>query len=219
MGTAEIQENLDRERKQMIKAVEEGALHYDTELEKKDSHQLALDKEKEMEKFERALGINKNSHTIGQAFDQELQANLKLERMEHGAQQEQARLEAAKKAEKAQQKAEKLRAKAEKAKKKAEEKLAKLKKKQEKRRIKKEKKEKKEPKVKGEDSGDDGKGKAKKKTNVKGEIDGDDDSKKKPKKEGGDKKVKKEKKDDDSDSSDSSSSDSSDSDSSDSSDS
>merc|ERR1712060_693472 len=144
MNDAEIQENLDRERKQMMKAVEEGALHYDTQLEKKDSHQLALDKAKEMEKFERALGINKNAHSIGAAFDQELQASLKLERMEQRAQQEQARAEASKKAEKAQQKAEKLRAKAEKAKKKAEAKLAKLKAKQEKRKLKREKKESKE---------------------------------------------------------------------------
>merc|ERR1712066_938502 len=181
MTEAEIQENLDRERRQMIKAVEEGALHYDTELEKKDSHQLALDKAKEMEKFEKALGINKNNHSIGAAFDQELQASLKLERMEQRAQQEQARLEASKKAEKAQQKAEKLRAKAEKAKKKAEEKLAKLKAKQEKKKLKREKKDKKE----GDDDGE-GKGKKDKKSKksvVKGEKEEDDD--KITKKEGG----------------------------------
>merc|ERR1712056_58673 len=97
-----------------------------------------------MAKFEKALGINKNAHMIGAAFDVELQASLKLERMEQRAQQEAARLEAAKKAEKAQQKADKLREKAEKAKQKAEAKLEKLKAKQEKRRIKKEKKEKEE---------------------------------------------------------------------------
>merc|ERR1712151_1272586 len=141
MGQAEIEENLTRERAQMTRAVEQGALHYETALAKKDSHQLALDKQKEMAKFEKALGINAATHSIGAAFDQELQAQLKLERMEQRAQQEAARLEAAKKAEKAQQKAEKLREKAEKAKQKAEAKLAKLKAKQEKRRMKKEKKE------------------------------------------------------------------------------
>merc|ERR1712203_560086 len=130
MSEKEIQENLDRERKEMLRAVEEGTLHYDTDLEKRDSHQLALDKEKEMAKFEKALGINKNAHMIGAAFDVDLQAKLKVERMEQRAQQEAARLEAAKKAEKAQ--------------KKAEAKLEKLKKKQDKRRMKKEKKEKKE---------------------------------------------------------------------------
>merc|ERR1711972_851676 len=100
MGQAEIEENLARERAQMIRAVEQGALHYETELAKKDSHQLALDKQKEMAKFEKALGINAATHSIGAAFDQELQAQLKLERMEQRAQQEAARLEAAKKAEK-----------------------------------------------------------------------------------------------------------------------
>merc|ERR1712151_831534 len=55
MGDKEIQENLARERREMLRAVEEGTLRYESELEKKDSHQLALDKEKEMEKFERAL--------------------------------------------------------------------------------------------------------------------------------------------------------------------
>merc|ERR1712187_146701 len=103
----------------MIKAVEEGSLHYESELEKRDSHQLAVDKEKEMAKFEKALGINRSTHAIGAAFDQELQASLKVERMEQRAQQEAARLEASKKAEKAQAKAEKLREKAEKAKQKA----------------------------------------------------------------------------------------------------
>merc|ERR1711957_386314 len=123
MTEAEIQENLTRERKQMIQAVEDGALTYDTDLGKRDSHKLALDKEKEMKKFESALGINKGSHAVGAAFDQDLQATLKLERMEQRAQQEAARLDASKKAEKAQQKAEKLREKAESAKKKAEAKL------------------------------------------------------------------------------------------------
>merc|ERR1712151_1024635 len=136
-----IQENIERERKQMMQAVEDGALTYDTDLGKRDSHKLALDKEREMKKFEAALGISTNGRQVGAAFDQDLQATLKLERMEQRAQQEAARLEASKKAEKAQQKAEKLREKAEKAKQKAEAKLAKLKAKQEKRRIKKEKKE------------------------------------------------------------------------------
>merc|ERR1711879_260899 len=122
------------------RAVEDGYLHYETEMEKKDSHQLALDKQRELDKFEMALGIDRGAHVHGQAFDQELQATLKVERMEQRAQQEKARLEAAKKAEKARRKAEKLRAKAEKAKKKAEAKLQKLKVKQEKQKNKKDKK-------------------------------------------------------------------------------
>merc|ERR1712190_385268 len=152
MGQAEIEENLARERAQMIRAVEQGALHYETELAKKDSHQLALDKQKEMAKFEKALGINAATHSIGAAFDQDLQATLKLERMEQRAQQEAARLEASKKAEKAQQKAEKLREKAEKAKKKAEDKLKKLKEKQEKKKQKKDIKNK--TKVEPDEDGD-----------------------------------------------------------------
>merc|ERR1712039_380625 len=140
MRKAEIQTTLEREPEQMMRAVDEGALRYDSELEKKTSHQLALEKEKEMEKFERAVGINKTDHVTGQAFDQELQAKMRVERMQARAEQEKQRLEAAKKAEKAQKKAEKLRAKAEKAKKKAEAKLQKLKAKQEKQRIEEEKK-------------------------------------------------------------------------------
>merc|ERR1711881_453980 len=119
---------------QMIKAVEEGSLRYDTELEKKDSHQLALEKERELARFEKALRIDRSSHVDGQAFDQEAQAKMKIERMQKRAEQEQAKLIAAQKAEKAQKKAEKLREKAEKAKKKAEAKLEKLKERQEKKR-------------------------------------------------------------------------------------
>merc|ERR1712060_527247 len=111
-------------RAQMMRAVDDGALRYDSELEKKTSHQLALEKEKEMERFEKALQINKTDHVTGQAFDQELQAKMRVERMQHRAEQEKQRLEAAKKAEKAQ--------------KKAEAKLQKLKAKQEKQRIKEE---------------------------------------------------------------------------------
>merc|ERR1712187_185041 len=96
------------------------------------------EKERELARFEKALHIDKNAHIAGQAFDQELQASMKLERMAARAEQEKQRLLAAKKAEKAQKKAEKLRAKAEKAKKKAEAKLEKLKVKQEKHRIKEE---------------------------------------------------------------------------------
>merc|ERR1712039_791468 len=129
---------MGRERAQMLRAVEDGSLRYDSELEKKDSHQLALEKERELARFEKALMIDKRGHVTGQAFDQELQASMKLERMAARAEQEKQRLLAAKKAEKAQKKAEKLRAKAEKAKKKAEAKLEKLKVKQEKKRIKEE---------------------------------------------------------------------------------
>merc|ERR1712187_413407 len=125
---------------QMMRAVEDGSLRYDSELEKKDSHQLAVEKERELARFEKALRIDKGGHVMGAAFDQELQEKLKVERMQQRAEQEQAKLEAAKKAEKAQKKAEKLREKAEKAKKKAEEKLKKLKEKQEKKKIKKEQK-------------------------------------------------------------------------------
>merc|ERR1712228_1002874 len=125
-------------RQQMTRAVEDGALRYESELEKKDSHQLALEKEREMEKFEKAFDINKGAHVTGQAFDQELQATMRLERMQARAEQEKERLVAAKKAEKAQKKAEKLRLKAEKAKKKAEAKLQKLQAKQEKQKLKEE---------------------------------------------------------------------------------
>merc|ERR1711879_635893 len=138
MTEGEVQTTIERERKQMLKAVEDGALRYDSELEKKDSHRLALEKEKQMEKFESALQISKTNHVTGQAFDQELQAKMRVERMQARAEQEQQRLVAAKKAEKAQRKAEKLREKADKAKRKAAEKLEKLKAKQEKQRIKEE---------------------------------------------------------------------------------
>merc|ERR1712048_542337 len=146
MGDKEIQENLSRERDQMMRAVQDGSLRYDSELEKKDSHQLAVEKERELARFEKALRIDKGAHVMGQAFDQDLQEKLKLDRMAERAEQEQAKLEAAKKAEKAQKKAEKLREKAEKAKKKAEDKLKKLKEKQEKKRQKKKKKKKKKKK-------------------------------------------------------------------------
>merc|ERR1712139_727734 len=112
----------------------------ESEIDKKDSHQLALEKERELARFEKALRIDRNSHVDGQAFDQEMQAKLKIDRMKQRAEQEQAKLIAAQKAEKAQKKAEKLREKAEKAKKKAEDKLKKLKEKQEKKRVKKESK-------------------------------------------------------------------------------
>merc|ERR1712050_290743 len=110
MPDKEIEEHIAREREQMLKAVEEGSLRYDTELEKKDSHQLALDKERELERFEKALHIDKSSHVTGQAFDQELQATMRVERMQARAEQQKQRLLAAKKAEKAQKKADKLRA-------------------------------------------------------------------------------------------------------------
>jgi len=140
MPEAEVQAAIERERKHMLKAVETGSLRYDSELEKKDSHHQAMEKEKELYKFEKAVGIDTRSRVVGQAFDQELQAQLKLERMQQKAEQEQMRLEAQKKAEKAQERAEKLRKKAEKAKLKAEKKLEKLRAKQEKQRVKEEEK-------------------------------------------------------------------------------
>jgi len=155
MPDDQIQTNIQRERMQMMRAVEAGSLRYDTDLEKKDSHQLALDKAKELEKFGQALRIDRGSHVTGQAFDQELQANMRLERMQARAEQEKQRLESARKAEKAQKKADKLREKAEKAKKKAEAKLEKLKAKQLKAKMKQ------ETKAKGEDGKKD-KAKAKK---------------------------------------------------------
>merc|ERR1712060_784941 len=106
MKEEEIQQNIERERKNMIKAVEDGSLRYESELDKKDSHQLALEKERELARFEKALQIDKSSHIAGQAFDQELQASMKLDRMAARAEQEKQRLLAAKKAEKAQKKAE-----------------------------------------------------------------------------------------------------------------
>merc|ERR1712151_391878 len=140
MQDKEIEEHIAREREQMIQAVTEGSLKYESEIDKKDSHQLALEKERQMARFEKALRIDRNSHVDGQAFDQDMQAKLKIERMQQRAEQEQAKLIAAQKAEKAQKKAEKLREKAEKAKQKAEKKLQKLKEKQEKKRIKQEQK-------------------------------------------------------------------------------
>merc|ERR1712110_1049426 len=98
----EIEEHIGRERVQMIQAVEEGSLRYDSELDKKDSHQLALEKERELARFEKALRIDRSSHVDGQAFNQEIQAKLKIDRMQQRAEQEQAKLIAAKKAEKAQ---------------------------------------------------------------------------------------------------------------------
>merc|ERR1712137_1307437 len=144
---------MGREREQMIQAVTEGSLKYESEIDKKDSHQLALEKERQMARFEKALRIDRNSHVDGQAFDQDMQAKLKIDRMQQRAEQEQAKLIAAQKAEKAQKKAEKLREKAEKAKQKAEKKLQKLKEKQEKKRLKKEEKEAK--KQQGEKDDDD----------------------------------------------------------------
>ncbi|CAK9019047.1 unnamed protein product [Durusdinium trenchii] len=140
MPESEVQAAVGRERKHMLRAVEDGALRYDSELEKASSHQQALEKEKELFRFEKAVGIDTRGRVVGAAFDQELQAQLKLERMQQKAEQEQARLEAQKKAEKAQKRAEELRKKAEKAKKKAEAKLEKLKAKQEKQRVKEEQK-------------------------------------------------------------------------------
>merc|ERR1711953_715800 len=104
MGDKEIEENLGREREQMMRAVEDGSLRYDSQLEKKDSHQMAVEKERELARFEKALRIDKGGHVMGQAFDQELQEKLKVERMQQRAEQEQLKLEAAKKAEKAQRK-------------------------------------------------------------------------------------------------------------------
>merc|ERR1712228_128406 len=123
-----------------MRAVEEGSLRYESELDKKTSHELALEKEKELERFENAFSVNRSGHKVGEAFDQELQEKLKLERIQQRAELEQRKLVAAKKAEKARKKAEKLRKKADKAKKKAEAKLAKLKAKQEKKKMKEEKK-------------------------------------------------------------------------------
>merc|ERR1711957_1149297 len=115
----EIEKNVERERTKMYKSVEAGTLKYDIAMDKKDSHQLALDKEAELARFTDAVGINRTAHVSGQAFNQELQTTLKLERMQARADQEQQRLKAATKAEK---------------------KLAKLKEKAEKRKIKEEQK-------------------------------------------------------------------------------
>jgi len=117
MGEDEIEKNIEREREQMMRAVNEGSLRYASDLDKKDTHALALEKEKQMKKFESAFSIDTSAHVSGKAFDQELQAQEKVERMQQRAELEQQRLKAACAAEKAQKKAEKLRAKAEKAKK------------------------------------------------------------------------------------------------------
>mmetsp|Transcript_68043 Transcript_68043/g.148303 ORF Transcript_68043/g.148303 Transcript_68043/m.148303 type:complete len:336 (-) Transcript_68043:161-1168(-) len=151
-GDDEIEELVNRERKSMLSAVEDGSLRYDSELEKKDSHALALEKEKEMARFEKAFNINKEAHVPGAVFDQDLQAKEKIERMQQRAEQERLKLLAAKKAEKAEAKAEKLRKKAEKAKKKADKKLEKLRAKQEKKKQKEEAKAA-EQAVKGEAEG------------------------------------------------------------------
>merc|ERR1711979_53829 len=100
-----IQHNINNERIQMQKAVVDGSLRFASDLDKKDTHQLAIEKEREIAAFEKALKIDKSSHEHGAAFDQELQAQKKLERMQLKAEQEQAKLEAGKKAEKAQKKA------------------------------------------------------------------------------------------------------------------
>merc|ERR1711920_971458 len=107
-----------------MSAVEEGTLRYDSELDKKTSHELALEKDREMQRFEKALSINRDGHKTGEAFDQELQEKLKLERIQQRAELEQQKLVAEKKAEK---KLEKLKAKQEKKKMKAEKKAAKKK--------------------------------------------------------------------------------------------
>merc|ERR1712228_1153192 len=111
MPDDEVERTIERERANMMSAVTEGSLRYDSELEKMDSHRQALLKDQEMQKFEKAVRIDRSSHVHGAAFDQELQQRLKVERMQARAEQEQKRLIAAQEAEKAQEKAEKLRAK------------------------------------------------------------------------------------------------------------
>lgn len=197
MSADEIERTIDRERGNMLAAVNEGSLRYDSSLDKKDTHLLALEKEKELEKFTKALRIDKNAHVHGQAFDQDLQQQMKLERMQARAEQEQKRLIAAQEAEKAQKKAEKLRAKAEKAKKKAEAKLAKLKAKQGKR------------KMKEEQDGGEAKGEKTKKAKKENVEPNEDKKNKKAKKEGSSSSDSSDSSDSDSSSSSSSSSDSS----------
>lgn len=102
MSEDEIERTIQRERGNMMEAIDEGSLRYDSELQK-DTHQLALEKAKELEKFEKALRIDTSAHVHGQAFDQELQQQMKLERMQARAEQEQKRLKAALDAEKAQE--------------------------------------------------------------------------------------------------------------------
>merc|ERR1712187_620903 len=101
MGDKEIQENVTREREQMMRAVQDGSLRYDSQLEKKDSHQMAVEKERELARFEKALRIDKGTHKMGEAFDQDLQEKLKLDRMQQRAEHEHAKFDAAKKADKA----------------------------------------------------------------------------------------------------------------------
>lgn len=84
MGEEEIEKNVMHERRQMLAALDTGHLKYDSELDKKDSHQLALDKEKQLMQFENALRIDKD-HVHGKAFDQELQAQERMERMQQRA--------------------------------------------------------------------------------------------------------------------------------------
>lgn len=91
MADAEIESTISNERRNMMAAVSEGTLRYDSELAKKDTHQLALEKEKELAKFEKAVRIDRSTHVHGQAFDQELQHEMKLQRMQARAEQEQKR--------------------------------------------------------------------------------------------------------------------------------
>ena len=53
----------------MLSAVTDGALRYDSEIGRRSSHQLALEKEKELDKFQKALQIDRSAHVHGQAFD------------------------------------------------------------------------------------------------------------------------------------------------------
>lgn len=85
----EIERAIARERKNMMEAVHEGSLRFDSVHENRGTHALAL--AKQQEKFEKALSIDKVAHVHGQAFDQDLQQQLKLERMRARAEQEQRR--------------------------------------------------------------------------------------------------------------------------------
>ena len=88
---AQIERTVSSKRQEMLRAVEDGSLRYESKLT--DTHQLALEKEKELERFEQALGIDRNQ--VGGVFDQELQARLRMERMQARAEQERQRNEAA----------------------------------------------------------------------------------------------------------------------------
>merc|ERR1712224_389263 len=104
MSESQIEEAINQERLQMISAVKAGTLRFESELDRKGTHELVIDKENDMKKFRLATNIDESTHVIGEAYNFELQAKKQQDAKMDRAHQDLRRLEEADKMAKAEAK-------------------------------------------------------------------------------------------------------------------